>query len=86
MDDGETLAAPRALHPDIPVVLSSGYDEAQVMQGYHLERPQAFMPEPYRMKDLKAALGMALKTSPPGRGEVPRNCFLSDFHGTIPDS
>jgi two-component system, cell cycle sensor histidine kinase and response regulator CckA len=56
----ETLAAVRALAPAIPVILSSGYDEAQVMQGDHLELTQTFLHKPYQMKDLKAALDSVL--------------------------
>ena len=45
----ETLAALRKLVPDIPVVLASGYDQAQVMAGDHPEWPQAFLHKPYRL-------------------------------------
>ena len=40
MDGWETLAALRKLSPDIPVILSSGYDEAQVMADEHTEQSQ----------------------------------------------
>lgn len=59
MGGWETLAALRTLRPDLPVILSSGYDEAQVMQGRHQELPQAFLHKPYRKDELKAALGAA---------------------------
>jgi PAS domain S-box-containing protein len=65
MNGWETLAALRALRSDLPAILASGYDEAQAMQGDHREQPQVFLQKPYRMKDLEAALGTALKTSPP---------------------
>jgi two-component system, cell cycle sensor histidine kinase and response regulator CckA len=71
MDGWETLAALRALRPDLPVILASGYDEAKVMQGYHPERPQAFLHKPYAMKDLDAALGVALKASSGAISGVP---------------
>ncbi|MGV8073944.1 MAG: PAS domain S-box protein, partial [Syntrophobacteraceae bacterium] len=64
MDGWETLAALRALRPDLPVVLVSGYDEAQVMQSGHPERPQAFVHKPYTLADLKAALAQALNAPP----------------------
>ena len=51
----------RALQPDLPVILISGYAEAQVMQGDHPERPQAFLHKPYHSKDLRAAIEAALK-------------------------
>lgn len=48
----ETLTALRNLSPDIPVILSSGYDESQVMAGEHIERPNAFLGKPYQLKGL----------------------------------
>ena len=57
----ETLKALRALDPDIPVILASGYDEAHVMSGEHPELPQAFLHKPYRSADLRAALASALR-------------------------
>ncbi len=43
MDGWETLAALRSQSPGVPFVLSSGYDEAQVMAGEHPESPNAFL-------------------------------------------
>jgi PAS domain S-box-containing protein len=63
MDGWETLAALRALRPDLPVILASGYDEARAMAGDHPERPQTFLQKPYRMVELEKALGKALKAS-----------------------
>jgi CheY-like chemotaxis protein len=60
MSGWDTLEALRALRPDIPVVLASGYDEAKVMEGKRTELPQAFLHKPYRMADLKGALEAAL--------------------------
>lgn len=60
MDGWEAMAALRKLAPDIPVILSSGYDEAQVMAGEHPERPQVFLHKPYQMADLQEALARAL--------------------------
>ena len=53
MDGWETLAALRKLSPDIPVILSSGYDEAQVMADEHPERPNAFLGKPYGLQELR---------------------------------
>ncbi len=53
MDGWETLTALRRLSPDIPVILSSGYNEAHVMAGAHPERPNAFLEKPYRLQDLE---------------------------------
>ena len=63
MDGWQTLAALRALRPDLPVVLVSGYDEARALQGDHPEVPQAFLHKPYRMENLKAALSKAQKAA-----------------------
>ncbi len=60
MDGWETLAALRKLSPDIPVVLSSGYDEAQVMEGDHTEQPDAFLGKPYQLKGLRETINRVL--------------------------
>lgn len=66
MDGWETLAALRALRSDIPVVIASGYDEAQAMRGLATERPQGFLHKPYKLADLKRALDSAQKELPAG--------------------
>ena len=53
MDGWETLTALRKLVPGIPVILSSGYSEVQVMAGDHAELPQAFLSKPYELPALK---------------------------------
>ena len=60
MNGWDTLAALRKLSPDIPVILSSGYDEAQVMAGEHPEQPNAFLGKPYRLQELKDTVRLAL--------------------------
>ncbi len=61
MDGWETLAALRKIKPNLPAILSSGYDEAHVMKGDHNEQPQAFLHKPYRKSDLKNVLGRFLR-------------------------
>ncbi len=56
MDGWETLSALRKLSPDIPVILSSGYDEAQVMAGDHPERPSAFLGKPFQLQELQDSI------------------------------
>ena len=63
----ETLAALRALDPALPVILASGYDEAQVMAGDHPHLPQVFLGKPYKLKDLRDAISQALPPTPPPR-------------------
>jgi two-component system cell cycle sensor histidine kinase/response regulator CckA len=60
MDGWETLAALRKLAPGLPVVLASGYDQAQVMAGNHAELPEAFLSKPYHLQDLGDAIRRAL--------------------------
>jgi signal transduction histidine kinase/DNA-binding response OmpR family regulator len=67
MNGWETIAALRKLSPDIPVILSSGYDEALVMADEHTERPNAFIGKPYQLKSLDTAIRRAV--------------YGSDWHG-----
>jgi CheY-like chemotaxis protein len=60
MDGWETLTALRKLSPGIPVILSSGYDEAHVMAGEHPERPNAFLGKPYHLKELSETINRVL--------------------------
>jgi CheY-like chemotaxis protein len=60
MNGWETLEAIRKLAPGIPVVLSSGYDEAQVMAEDHPERPNAFLGKPYQIKGLGEIISRVL--------------------------
>ena len=46
MNGWETLIALRRLAPDLPVILLSGYSEAETMAGDHPEQPQAFLRKP----------------------------------------
>jgi FixJ family two-component response regulator len=60
MNGWETLTALRKLAPDFPVILTSGYNEAHVMQGDHPDLPQVFLGKPYKLKGLRDAIGQAL--------------------------
>jgi two-component system cell cycle sensor histidine kinase/response regulator CckA len=62
MSGWETLAALRNLSPDIPVILSSGYDEAQVMAEEHPDRPNAFLGKPFHLKELRETITRVLST------------------------
>jgi two-component system, cell cycle sensor histidine kinase and response regulator CckA len=64
IDGWETLTALRKLAPDIPVILSSGFDQDEVMAGDHAELPQYFLGKPYDLIDLLEAIKEAL----PGKG------------------
>ena len=56
MNGWETLTALRQLEPGLPVILASGYDETEVMQGDHAERPQAFLKKPFELAECEKAL------------------------------
>ena len=60
MNGWETLTALRQIAPGIPVILASGYSEAQVMEGNHPELPQACLSKPYRREQLCQAVRQAL--------------------------
>ena len=60
MNGWDTLTALRKLSPDIPVILSSSYDEAQVMAGEHPECPNAFLGKPYQRKGLSDTIRRVL--------------------------
>jgi two-component system cell cycle sensor histidine kinase/response regulator CckA len=60
MNGWETMAALRQLVSDLPVILTSGYTEAEVMAGGHGERPQVFLSKPYQLRQLSDALARAL--------------------------
>lgn len=65
MDGWETLAALRKLSPGMPVVLTSGYDEADVMADDRDEQPQVFLAKPYPRDALRRAIGRALGAPKP---------------------
>jgi nitrogen-specific signal transduction histidine kinase/CheY-like chemotaxis protein len=60
MNGWDTLAALRKISPNIPVILSSGYDEARVMADEHSERPNAFIGKPYQLKGLRETISRVL--------------------------
>ena len=61
MGGWETLTALRKIAPDIPVILTSGYNEVQVMAGNHPEQPQVFLSKPYTLGQLDAAIQHATR-------------------------
>jgi len=55
-DGWETLSALRQLESDLPVILASGYDKAQVLSGKRSELPQAYLHKPFGFQQLCDAL------------------------------
>ena len=60
MDGWETMAALRTLAPGLPVILTSGYDEAHAMADDEDEQPQAFLGKPYQITALRDAIRRTL--------------------------
>ncbi len=56
LDGWQTLEAVREIQGDLPAILASGYDQAQIMHGEHAELPQAYLNKPFQLAELKAAL------------------------------
>ena len=57
MDGATAFAKMQASRPEVPVILSSGYDR-QALEGV---RPAAFVQKPYRLKELKKLLAEVLR-------------------------
>ena len=64
MNGWETLAALRRASPGIRVILTGGYDEADVMADEHDEQPNAFLAKPYPIDALRQAMCRALGATP----------------------
>jgi CheY-like chemotaxis protein len=60
MGGWETISTLRALRHDLPVVLTSGYDEENVMAGTHSELPDFFLGKPYDINMLGDIIGHAM--------------------------
>jgi two-component system, cell cycle sensor histidine kinase and response regulator CckA len=60
MNGWETLAALRQRRPELPVVLTSGFDEFHAMSGVQAERPQVFMRKPWSGDALRSAIEEAM--------------------------
>jgi PAS domain S-box-containing protein len=56
MDGREAFLAMRRLAPDLPVILSSGYNEQDSLQAFGGEGPAAFLQKPYQLQELRRVL------------------------------
>ncbi len=59
----EVLVEMRRIDPDVPVILSSGYDVDEAMARLSGPEPDAFIQKPYRVGPLLEAIQEAVKTS-----------------------
>jgi CheY-like chemotaxis protein len=60
MSGWETLSALRQIAPGIPVILSSGFSQAQVMAGRQSELPLTILSKPYSIQALADAVARAM--------------------------
>ncbi len=61
MNGWKTLEALRKIRPDVPVILSSGYNEEQAMAEEQEEKPDSFLHKPYQLNTLKDTIKKVLK-------------------------
>jgi CheY-like chemotaxis protein len=60
MDGWQTMAAIKALRPDIPVILTSGYSEPRAFERNRSLQPEAFLNKPFKMQVLQEILERVL--------------------------
>jgi CheY-like chemotaxis protein len=60
MNGWEVLTALRHITPGLPVILTSGYTEEEVMEDDRPDRPKAFLAKPYELEELEIAICRAL--------------------------
>lgn len=61
MNGWELISTLKSMQPDIPIILTSGYDKSLVMDDSHPDPPKVFLHKPYTMNELKDALIQALQ-------------------------
>lgn len=52
----ELIAVLKALRPDLPIIVASGYSEAVLRKRIKLDAHSAFLSKPYDLTDLQAAI------------------------------
>jgi signal transduction histidine kinase/CheY-like chemotaxis protein len=60
MGGEETLAELRKINPDVPVILSSGFDETEATRRFAARKPAGFLQKPYSAQRLVTAVAAAL--------------------------
>jgi DNA-binding NarL/FixJ family response regulator len=56
----EVMEALRAIRPELPVIITSGYSEQDIMERFHQSPPTAFIQKPYRSRELVALIKKVL--------------------------
>lgn len=69
MDGWATLAALRAVRPDLPVILVSGYNQADVLRGLPPQHDLIFLHKPYTLAELCKMVAKALEPGAASAGE-----------------
>ena len=60
MDGRQAFEAIHRTHPEIPVILSSGYNEQETIQRFHSEGLAAFIQKPYPVHELRELISRVL--------------------------
>ena len=71
MDGEETFRELRRIRTDLPVILSSGYSEHDVVQRFAGKGIAGFVPKPYTPANLQSVLKQALGKRAPSPGRPP---------------
>jgi FixJ family two-component response regulator len=61
MGGEEALTVLRGINPDVPVILSSGFDESEATRRFASQKPAGFLQKPYSAQKLVNAVAAALK-------------------------
>jgi len=69
MDGGETLRELKAIRPDTKVILSSGFNEAEVVRRFAARDLAGFIQKPYSSTRLKDKIRRALDVAEAPRTE-----------------
>ena len=59
-DGEETFKELRQIRPDVPVILSSGYDEEEIIEKFAGAGLSGFVQKPYRFQELKKKLAQVI--------------------------
>ncbi len=67
-DGASTYQALRAIRPDIPIILTSGYSLQDVLQRFEGQKPDGFLHKPYPLEELRQVVEsvMGRRTKPNG--------------------
>jgi CheY-like chemotaxis protein len=57
MEGPEALERLRRIQPGLPVLLASGYNEPEIGDRFHQEKPDGFLKKPFTPRQLREALG-----------------------------